>query len=93
MWAVRQVQVLNKDEVKLWGGISSGMANFGTSSHGMENKLKSPLDWKTLENLTWIAKWRVDSPAARPTADTIGHAWTRVKKVTKIPILPEHQGG
>ena len=49
----------------------------GTSLHGMENKLKSPLDWKTLENLTWIAKWRVDSPAAKPTADTIGHAWQR----------------
>ena len=50
----------------------------GTSSHGMENKLKSPLDWKTLENLTWIAKWRGDSPAAKPTADTIGHAWTQL---------------
>ena len=56
MWAVRQVQVLNKYEVKLWGAISSGLANFGTSSLGMENKLKSPLDWKTLKNLTWIAK-------------------------------------
>ena len=30
---------------------------------------------KLLWKLTWIAKCRVDSPAANPTADTIGHAW------------------